>query len=222
MFPISRRAKIATLFASFAVLAALVAYGYFGSRRTLDYDKRGKFLCLDIATYEQATGHLPHDIDRLSWRVELLRSDGDIKHLAIFQQFHLDEPWDSPHNKGLIEKIPWWLQDPDGERGYSCYRGVSGKNCAFDHGATVKAIPSGDPSPLAAVITKEPCPWTKPADVPVEEVVKGDCLRWFTGDFSIAKQNSEDSFTIVLGSGGDSRRWAKTKPMLDAYFRFSK
>ena len=146
-FPYLDAQKIATLFASFAVLVALVAYGYLGSRKTLDYDKRGKFLCLAIATYEQRTGHLPHDIGGLSWRVELLRSDGAIEDLALFQHFHLDEPWDSPHNKGLIEKIPWWLQDPDGERGYTCYRGVSGKNCAFDHGATVKAIPSGDPSP---------------------------------------------------------------------------
>jgi hypothetical protein len=39
----------------------------------------------------------------LSWRVNLLPSLGQ---QALYRQFHLDEPWDSPHNRTLIAKMP--------------------------------------------------------------------------------------------------------------------
>ncbi|QEG42616.1 DUF1559 family PulG-like putative transporter [Roseimaritima ulvae] len=40
---------------------------------------------------------------QLSWRVHLLPFLGEN---ALYEQFHLSEPWDSPHNKTLIDKIP--------------------------------------------------------------------------------------------------------------------
>src|SRR5205807_5126217 len=39
----------------------------------------------------------------LSWRVEILPY---IEQGALFNEFHLDEPWDSEHNKKLIERMP--------------------------------------------------------------------------------------------------------------------
>jgi hypothetical protein len=39
----------------------------------------------------------------LSWRVRLLPYLGEEK---LYKEFHLDEPWDSEHNKKLIEKMP--------------------------------------------------------------------------------------------------------------------
>jgi hypothetical protein len=39
----------------------------------------------------------------LSWRVRVLRH---LSTVGLYEQFHLDEPWDSPHNRELIEKIP--------------------------------------------------------------------------------------------------------------------
>ena len=39
----------------------------------------------------------------LSWRMLILPYlDED----SLYRQFHLDEPWDSPHNKPLIAQIP--------------------------------------------------------------------------------------------------------------------
>src|SRR5262249_7049390 len=41
----------------------------------------------------------------LSWRAHLLpylAEDGD----TLYGEFHLDEPWDSDHNKKLIDRIP--------------------------------------------------------------------------------------------------------------------
>jgi type II secretory pathway pseudopilin PulG len=40
---------------------------------------------------------------KLSWRVDLLPF---LDHSDLYQQFHLDEAWDSPHNRSLIPKMP--------------------------------------------------------------------------------------------------------------------
>ena len=39
----------------------------------------------------------------LSWRVAILPF---LEQQPLYEQFHLDEPWDSPHNKTLIEQMP--------------------------------------------------------------------------------------------------------------------
>ncbi|MGE3808364.1 MAG: DUF1559 domain-containing protein, partial [Gemmataceae bacterium] len=46
----------------------------------------------------------------LSWRVALLPYIGEQE---IYTQFHLDEPWDSLHNKKLLKKMPEWLRRSD-------------------------------------------------------------------------------------------------------------
>ncbi len=39
----------------------------------------------------------------LSWRVHILPY---VEQVELYKQFQLDQPWDSPHNKKLIEKMP--------------------------------------------------------------------------------------------------------------------
>ncbi len=39
----------------------------------------------------------------LSWRVQVLPY---LDQMELYKQFHLDEPWDSPHNRTLIPKMP--------------------------------------------------------------------------------------------------------------------
>lgn len=64
-----------------------------------------------LLAFEQQHGHLPTDngaepdsIDTgLSWRVHLLPFVGEA---ALHREFHLDEPWDSPHNGPLAERMP--------------------------------------------------------------------------------------------------------------------
>src|SRR6185295_12482568 len=45
----------------------------------------------------------------LSWRVLVLPF---IEEKALYNEFHLDEPWDSEHNKPLVEKMPKLYADP--------------------------------------------------------------------------------------------------------------
>ena len=44
-----------------------------------------------------------HGRPLLSWRVALLPF---VEENQLYHQFHLDEPWDSPHNKPLLAKMP--------------------------------------------------------------------------------------------------------------------
>ncbi|WP_437184953.1 DUF1559 domain-containing protein [Planctomicrobium sp. SH668] len=61
--------------------------------------------------FELANKHLPaldasgqpNSPQGLSWRVYLLPQLGET---LLFQQFKLNEPWDSPHNSQLIERMP--------------------------------------------------------------------------------------------------------------------
>jgi RNA polymerase sigma factor (sigma-70 family) len=59
--------------------------------------------------YSDTYGYLPHDIrDKsgkplLSWRVAILPF---IEQNALYQQFKLDEPWDSEHNLKLLAQMP--------------------------------------------------------------------------------------------------------------------
>ena len=46
----------------------------------------------------------------LSWRVALLPY---LEQQSLYDQFHLDEPWDSPHNRTLIPRMPATYLDPD-------------------------------------------------------------------------------------------------------------
>jgi len=39
----------------------------------------------------------------LSWRVAILPY---LEEAALYEEFHLNEPWDSPHNRGLISRMP--------------------------------------------------------------------------------------------------------------------
>jgi hypothetical protein len=66
----------------------------------------------------------------LSWRVMILPF---IEQQELYNQFHLDEPWDSEHNKTLIKKMPKVFQSPAAKarEGRTVYLGVSGDDGVF-------------------------------------------------------------------------------------------
>jgi Protein of unknown function (DUF1559) len=72
---------------------------------------RFKQIALGMHNFVDANGAMPpgkngfdaNGKQRLSWRVHILPY---IEQHALYSQFKLDEPWDSPHNKSLLPKMP--------------------------------------------------------------------------------------------------------------------
>ena len=67
-------------------------------------------ICLAMLNYEQQHKGFPPRATSgpdgkplLSWRVLILPQ---LEQQALYKQFHLNEPWDSPHNRTLIAKMP--------------------------------------------------------------------------------------------------------------------
>ncbi len=108
----------------------------------------------------------------LSWRVRLLPF---IEQQALYDQFKLNEPWDSKHNLALLEKMPKVFTSPRvtvKRKGYTVYQVFSGPGALFNSGKSkynVANIPDGISNTLFAVENSKAVPWTKPADMPFDK-----------------------------------------------------
>lgn len=105
----------------------------------------------------------------LSWRVAILRYLG---HNALFEKFHLDEPWDSPHNIQLLELMPenYAIRDIPAPIPYGTYyRALVGAGATFDPArsrpVTLADLKDGRSGTLMIVEAAEAVPWTKPDEI---------------------------------------------------------
>ena len=106
---------------------------------------------------------------------------------ALYNEFKLDEPWDSPHNKKLIEKMPklYAPVNKPGKPGYTHLQMVIGPNALSPVGTRMPAsFPDGTSNTIAVVEAAEPVIWTKPDDVmlPGKELPK-DFRKKFGGHY---------------------------------------
>jgi RNA polymerase sigma factor (sigma-70 family) len=123
----------------------------------------------------------------LSWRVAILPY---LEQDALYKEFHLDEPWDSDHNKKLLDKMPDIYALPGmrfkGDAGLTIYQVFVGKNAIFDGGRKVPfpaSITDGTSNTLLVVEAAKPVPWTKPADIPLGEEDPRTQVGGWHGDF---------------------------------------
>ena len=109
----------------------------------------------------------------LSWRVHLL------PYLcldSLYKQFRLDEPWDSPHNRKLIQRMPAEYRSPASQRkeqGYTSYLVPAGKETVFPpggKGTSMKEIKDGSSNTVMVVEVDDEhaMPWTKPEDLTLD------------------------------------------------------
>lgn len=115
----------------------------------------------------------------LSWRVAILPYLGESE---LYEKFHLDESWDSPHNMTLLEQIPeqYVTQEANVETGHTLYLApinVEPPSPDSPHLAWVADGPSkmrdfldGTSNTILIVETNQSnsVPWTKPDDLMVD------------------------------------------------------
>ena len=111
----------------------------------------------------------------LSWRVHILPY---IEQNALYNQFHLDEPWDSEHNRKLISIMPSLYIDPDPAlrklptKGLTTFVVPVGEGTMFDgpQGVTFKDIMDGTSNTImfVEVVPERAVVWTKPEDWEVD------------------------------------------------------
>jgi RNA polymerase sigma factor (sigma-70 family) len=106
----------------------------------------------------------------LSWRVAILPY---IDQGALYDKFHLDEPWDSPHNKALLDHMPavYAPVTNTGKLGHSThYQVFTGSGTLFDgdEGTKLADIKDGTSMTFLIVEGAKPVPWTKPEELPFD------------------------------------------------------
>jgi len=126
----------------------------------------------------------------LSWRVQLLPFIGEEK---LFKEFNLKEPWDSAHNRALLERMPKVFESPGkaAPKGQTFVRTTQGQAgiIPWDIGANagprglpsnqtpgsplpgrrlVAGIPDGTSNTILFFEAAEAVPWSKPEEVSFE------------------------------------------------------
>lgn len=106
----------------------------------------------------------------LSWRVLILPY---VNQEELYKQFHLDEPWDSEHNKKLVDKMPAIYRSPGIQDavGTTHYLTVRGEKTAFPgaKAVSIEEISNGTSNTIMVVEAAKAVPWTKPDDLPFDE-----------------------------------------------------
>ncbi len=133
-------------------------------------------ILLAIRDYETAHHHFPAaaSYDKqgkplLSWRVHILPYLGEQK---LYKQFHLDEPWDSEHNKKLIGRMPEVFRSSDNaelaKEGKTTFLAPLGEATVFPdkRGVRIGEITDGTSNTifLVDVETSRAVIWTRPED----------------------------------------------------------
>ena len=134
-----------------------------------------KYVGQALLSYHDVNGKLPPAVARdqdgrplLSWRVLVLPY---LEEGPLYNRFQLDEPWDGPHNKALLEKTPHCYQPMGGDDapGLTRYEVFVGPGTAFEQdGLTWDDFPDGRANTVLVVEAGQPVPWTKPADLPYD------------------------------------------------------
>lgn len=195
-----RHAILVTLLSAAAVvsLAAVPSTGADDppvTRRDMTVSSNNlKQIALAFLNSEATFGHFPGDIlDKdgkplLSWRVAILPF---VEEQPLWMQFKMDEPWDSPANKKLIEKMPK-LYAPvrvQAKAGETFYQVFTGGDALFGPKKMPKILQITDGTSNTGMVFEagEPVIWTKPSDIPFDAKNPLPKLGGlFNGDFHVA------------------------------------
>jgi prepilin-type processing-associated H-X9-DG protein len=147
----------------------------------------------------------------LSWRVAILPYLGP-EEAALFRQFRLNEPWDSPHNRPLLDRMPAVYACPDEPRGRPTtnYLVVVGPWHLFTgkrKGVKIEEVTNGTSSTLMLTESDRPVPWTAPEEISADSGQEGPVMgSRHPGGYHVAM--ADGAVRYVSSSGSDNARGA--------------
>jgi hypothetical protein len=163
-----------------------------------------KQIAIAMHNYHDVHGRLPPAVVRdkagkplYSWRVLVLPY---LEADDLYKQFHLDEPWDSPHNRSLLSQMPRVFRDPsstDPDPGATVYQVFVGPKTGFEspQGETLLSFTDGTSNTVLVVEAATAVPWTQPVDLPYDP--KGP-LPELGGHHTVAGQQG---FNVAMADG---------------------
>ncbi|MCX7425895.1 MAG: DUF1559 domain-containing protein [Planctomycetia bacterium] len=123
---------------------------------------------------------------------------------ALYDQFHLDEPWDSPNNKKLIDRMSSAYRSPGSkltEPGRTNYVVAVGQGTVFGEkeGVKIKDITDGTSNTLMLVEVDDDHAviWTKPDDLPFDPKQPNKGLGGLWGDDSFLTTFCDGSVRVI-------------------------
>jgi hypothetical protein len=167
-----------------------------------------KQIGLALHIYHDAMGTLPilgvgangaplrnaTDKPLLSWRVAILPY---IEQNNLYQQFKLNEPWDSENNKKLLAQMPKIFAPvgKPGKAGFTHLQMVVGPGATPIGARFPASFPDGTSNTIAVIEAANPVEWTKPEDVTLPaKLAPGALKKLFGGQFP-------GGFNVVLWDG---------------------
>lgn len=134
-----------------------------------------KQLMLAMHNYHDVNGHFPAAVvigpdgkTPHSWRIEVLPY---LEQNALYQQYKMDEPWDSDNNKKVLEKMPVVFRHPKAANTKDAsYFALTGETTLFsdNKGTNFAQVTDGTSNTIALVEAQREIPWTKPEDIPYD------------------------------------------------------
>ncbi|HUY89166.1 MAG TPA: M56 family metallopeptidase [Pirellulales bacterium] len=132
-----------------------------------------KYLMIAMHNYHDVYKHFPAAVvigpdgkTPHSWRIELLPF---VEQRALYDQYKMDEPWDSENNKKVLEQMPAVFRHPSADPGSkdASYFAITGETTMFPgtQGSEIKDIRDGTSNTIALVEAQRSIPWTKPEDI---------------------------------------------------------
>ncbi|QDS91372.1 hypothetical protein FF011L_01010 [Roseimaritima multifibrata] len=149
-----------------------------GAARRMQSSNNQKQILLAMHNYHSTFNHLPDaavkDKDGkplLSWRVSILPFIGENE---LYEQFHMDEPWDSEHNLPLSKKMPAIYRHPSlkTEENETVYQVAVGDGLLFNDQKPTRFRDILDGTSNTILLTETDAEhavnWAKPEDSPID------------------------------------------------------